>query len=213
MSIFYQVRREYALSDLSENDLTESPFELFETWLQQVMQIDKISDPTAMIVATVDENGQSYQRTVLMKAVDDIGITFYTNKHSRKGKQLAQNKRISAIFPWLAAERQVIFSGQVVELTEAENDEYFASRPFESQIAAIASAQSEVIDSRESLEQKYHALVEQYQGKEVPRPKHWGGYKIIAEQVEFWQGGEFRMHDRFLYQRTNSDWKVCRLQP
>lgn len=213
MSIFYQVRREYALSDLSENDLTESPFELFETWLQQVMQIDKISDPTAMIVATVDENGQSYQRTVLMKAVDDIGITFYTNKHSRKGKQLAQNKRISAIFPWLAAERQVIFSGQVIELTEAENDEYFASRPFESQIAAIASAQSEVIDSRQSLEQKYHALVEQYQGKEVPRPKHWGGYKIIAEQVEFWQGGEFRMHDRFLYQRTNSDWKVCRLQP
>lgn len=213
MSIFYQVRREYALSDLSENDLTESPFELFETWLQQVMQIDKISDPTAMIVATVDENGQSYQRTVLMKAVDDTGITFYTNKHSRKGKQLAQNKRISAIFPWLAAERQVIFSGQVVELTEAENDEYFASRPFESQIAAIASAQSEVIDSRQSLEQKYHALVEQYQGKEVPRPKHWGGYKIIAEQVEFWQGGEFRMHDRFLYQRTNSDWKVCRLQP
>ena len=213
MSIFYQVRREYALSDLSENDLTESPFELFETWLQQVMQIDKISDPTAMIVATVDENGQSYQRTVLMKAVDDAGITFYTNKHSRKGKQLAQNKRISAIFPWLAAERQVIFSGEVVELSEAENDEYFASRPFESQIAAIASAQSEVIDSRESLEQKYHALVKQYQGQEVPRPKHWGGYKIIAEQVEFWQGGEFRMHDRFLYQRTNSDWKVCRLQP
>ncbi|WP_016957977.1 pyridoxamine 5'-phosphate oxidase [Catenovulum sp. SX2] len=213
MSIFYQVRREYALSDLSENDLTESPFELFETWLQQVMQIDKISDPTAMIVATVDEQGQSYQRTVLMKAVDDTGITFYTNKQSRKGKQLAQNNRISAIFPWLAAERQVVFSGEVVELTDAKNDEYFASRPFESKIAAIASAQSEIIDSRESLEQKYHALVEQYQGKEVPRPKHWGGYKIIAEQVEFWQGGEFRMHDRFLYQRTNSDWKVCRLQP
>lgn len=213
MSIFYEVRREYALSDLSEADLTKSPFELFETWLQQVMQIDKISDPTAMIVATVDGAGQSYQRTVLMKAVDDTGITFYTNKNSRKGKQLAQNNRISAIFPWLAAERQVVFSGEVVELTDAKNDEYFASRPFESKIAAIASAQSEIIDSRESLEQKYHALVEQYQGKEVPRPKHWGGYKIIAEQIEFWQGGEFRMHDRFLYQRTNSDWKVCRLQP
>ncbi|EWH08515.1 pyridoxamine 5'-phosphate oxidase [Catenovulum agarivorans DS-2] len=213
MSIFYQVRREYALSDLSENDLTESPFELFETWLQQVMQIDKISDPTAMIVATVDEHGQSYQRTVLMKALDDTGVTFYTNKNSRKGQHLAKNKRISAIFPWLAAERQVVFSGEVIELSEAENDEYFASRPFESQIAAVASAQSEVIDSRESLEQKYHALVEQYQGQAVPRPQHWGGYKIVAEQVEFWQGGEFRMHDRFLYQRTKSNWKVCRLQP
>ncbi|MER2491441.1 pyridoxamine 5'-phosphate oxidase [Catenovulum sediminis] len=213
MSIFYEVRREYELSDLTEADLTQSPFELFESWLKQAMEIKQISDPTAMIVATVDEEGQAFQRTVLMKAVDDESLTFYTNQNSRKGQHLQQNPKVSAIFPWLAAERQVLFSGVVEKLSEHENDAYFASRPFTSQIAALASHQSEVIKDRQTLEKHYHKLLEKYQGKDVPRPLNWGGYKIKAHEVEFWQGGEFRLHDRFRYFKKQNNWQVERLQP
>ncbi|KMT66656.1 pyridoxamine 5'-phosphate oxidase [Catenovulum maritimum] len=225
MSIFYQVRREYDLTGLSESDLTASPYELFETWLNQVMQIEAIKDPTAMVVATVDSTGMPFQRTVLMKSVDETGFVFYTNKLSRKGQQLAKNPKISAIFPWLAAERQVCITGEVELLSASENEAYFSSRPFESKIAALASKQSQPIENRDILENKYQALLSEYQGKEVACPENWGGYKIIPSSIEFWQGGEYRLHDRFIYtlqqdenssiekSELDSNWQVARLQP
>lgn len=213
MSIFYQVRREYDLSHLTEEQLTQTPFELFEQWLEQVMKIEAIKDPTAMILATVDETGLPSQRTVLMKSVDQNGIVFYTNKQSKKGRDLAGNPKVSAIFPWLVAERQVIFSGQVEPLSETENDAYFSSRPLTSQVAAAVSAQSQPIESRDQLEQLYHQLLAKYQGGNVPRPAHWGGFRIKINQVEFWQGGEHRLHDRFSYTIKNGHWTVQRLQP
>ncbi len=213
MSIFYQVRREYDLSHLTEAELTENPFDLFESWLEQVMAIEAIKDPTAMVLATVSSQGAPSQRTVLMKSVDSSGIVFYTNKLSQKGHDLTQNINVSALFPWLVAERQVIFSGQVEPLSEQENDEYFASRPLSSQVAALVSAQSEVIDSRQTLENKYHSELAAHQNQPVKRPAHWGGYKIRVNRVEFWQGGEHRLHDRFCYTKDNGEWVVSRLQP
>lgn len=213
MSIFYQIRREYDLSGLAESDLTDSPFELFEKWLEQTMQIKQISDPTAMIIATCNLQGQISQRTVLMKAIEQEGLLFYTNKNSQKGRDLAANPQISAIFPWLAAERQVIFQGRVSALSEQQNDEYFYSRPHTSQVAAVVSHQSETISSRDELEARYHELLERSEEGKIERPKHWGGFRIECHQVEFWQGGEYRLHDRFLYQKHQKQWQVKRLQP
>ncbi|WP_017444687.1 pyridoxamine 5'-phosphate oxidase [Gayadomonas joobiniege] len=213
MSIFYQIRREYELSGLSEQDLTESPFQLFDRWLQQTMQIKEISDPTAMIIATVNEQGQPSQRTVLMKAATDSALVFYTNKNSQKGQDLTTNPNISAIFPWLAAERQVIFQGKVEPLSEQENDAYFYSRPFSSQVAAVISQQSQTISSRDELEQKYHHALAEHPTEKIQRPSHWGGYRINCHSVEFWQGGEYRLHDRFIYRKKGQQWQVSRLQP
>ncbi|MCU4674967.1 pyridoxamine 5'-phosphate oxidase [Catenovulum sp. 2E275] len=213
MSIFYQVRREYDLSHLTEAELTDNPFELFEIWLEQVMKIDAIKDPTAMILATVNEQGIPSQRTVLMKSVDSSGLVFYTNKNSRKGQDLAANQQVSVLFPWLVAERQVIFSGQVEALAESENDEYFSSRPLTSQVAALVSEQSKPIASRDLLEQKYHQSLAEHQAQPVQRPPHWGGFKIKVQRVEFWQGGEHRLHDRFCYQKDKDKWIIERLQP
>lgn len=211
MSIFYELRREYNLTHLTESDLTDSPYELFDLWLSQIMEIKAITDPTAMVIATVDEHQMPYQRSVLMKSLDENGVVFYTNKKSRKGQHLSQNPKVSALFPWLAAERQVIFNGQVEPLSESENDTYFYSRPYESQVAACVSAQSHVIENRHILEQRYHKMITEQ--ADIKRPLHWGGFRIKVNSVEFWQGGEHRLHDRFLYQKTKVGWQTSRLQP
>lgn len=206
------LRREYTRGGLRRNDLTANPIELFEKWLKQACDA-RLADPTAMCVATVDENGQPYQRIVLLKHVDDKGLVFYTNLGSRKAQQLANNPHISLLFPWHMLDRQVIFLGKAERLSTFEVMKYFASRPKDSQIGAWVSQQSSRISARGVLESKFLELKQKFQQGEVPLPSFWGGFRVNFDSVEFWQGGAHRLHDRFLYQRDGNDWKIDRLAP
>lgn len=209
----HDVRRDYERATLSRNDIAPSPFEQFASWLSAAHQSGALSDPTAMTIATVNAAGSPRQRTVLLKQNDSRGLVFFTNLTSMKAQDLAQNPAISAHFSWLALEQQVSVEGRVELLPRHEVEKYFHSRPRESQLSAWASQQSQTIDSRASLEATYKNLSEQYQGKEIPVPEHWGGYRIVPHRFEFWQGGKFRLHDRFEYVRTGNDWHIQRLQP
>ncbi|MGB2079115.1 MAG: pyridoxamine 5'-phosphate oxidase [Vibrio sp.] len=213
------IRREYALGGLKRKDLNSDPTAQFNLWLEQAIQA-QIQDPTAMTIATVDESGQPFQRIVLLKNVDERGFVFYTNLGSRKAQHLDHNPKISLHFPWHSLERQVHITGQVEKLTTAENIKYFTSRPKASQLAAIASKQSSRISTRGMLESKFMELKAQFEKGEIPAPKFWGGYRVIPTSFEFWQGGEHRLHDRFLYskadahsQAESSIWTVDRLAP
>ncbi|MGL5430787.1 MAG: pyridoxamine 5'-phosphate oxidase [Vibrio sp.] len=206
------IRREYIHGGLRRKDLQTNPIDQFNHWLQQAIAAN-LSDPTAMTVATVDENGQPFQRIVLLKNVDDAGFVFYTNLASRKAEHIAQNSKVSLHFPWHPLERQVHITGVAEKLTTLENIKYFTSRPKESQIAAIASHQSRRISARGILEGKYLELKQKFANGEIPVPSFWGGYRIKPHSIEFWQGGEHRLHDRFLYSRQDQTWKVDRLAP
>lgn len=206
------LRREYTRGGLRRQDLPEQPLALFETWLRQACEA-QLPDPTAMTVATVDEQGQPYQRIVLLKHYDDNGLVFYTNLGSRKAQQLANNPRISLHFPWHFLERQVMVLGEVEKLTPLEVLKYFHSRPRDSQIAAWVSRQSSRISARGVLEGKFLELKQKFQQGDVPLPSFWGGYRVKFHTMEFWQGGEHRLHDRFLYQRDDNGWKIDRLAP
>ncbi|CDL80802.1 pyridoxamine 5'-phosphate oxidase [Xenorhabdus szentirmaii] len=207
-----ELRREYVRGGLRRKDLTQEPMELFERWLKQACEA-KLSDPTAMCVATVDEHGQPYQRIVLLKHFDTRSLVFYTNLGSRKAKHLAQNNQISLHFPWYQLERQVSFLGKAERLSSTEVIKYFHSRPRDSQIAAWASQQSSRISARGILEGKFLELKQKFQNGEVPLPSFWGGFKVEINSVEFWQGGANRLHDRFLYQREGGEWRIDRLAP
>ncbi|MGL4225593.1 MAG: pyridoxamine 5'-phosphate oxidase [Vibrio sp.] len=206
------IRREYIHGGLRRKDLQTNPIDQFNHWLQQAIAAN-LSDPTAMTVATVDENGQPFQRIVLLKNVDDAGFVFHTNLASRKAEHIAQNSKVSLHFPWHPLERQVHITGVAEKLTTLENIKYFTSRPKESQIAAIASHQSRRISARGILEGKYLELKQKFANGEIPVPSFWGGYRIKPHSIEFWQGGEHRLHDRFLYSRQDQTWQVDRLAP
>ncbi|MBD1571991.1 pyridoxamine 5'-phosphate oxidase [Vibrio sp. S17_S38] len=209
------MRREYALSALKRKDLAINPVDQFNLWLQQAIEFD-LKDPTAMTVATVDEHGQPFQRIVLLKNVDDQGFVFYTNLGSRKAQHLQHNNKISLHFPWYAMERQVHITGTVEKLSAMENMKYFTSRPKESQLAAWASKQSNRISARGVLEGKYLELKEKFADGKIPVPSFWGGYRIKVDSMEFWQGGERRLHDRFIYMKSEQDqkeWDISRLAP
>ncbi|ACS85490.1 pyridoxamine 5'-phosphate oxidase [Musicola paradisiaca] len=206
------LRREYTRGGLRRRDLTDNPLDLFERWLKQACEA-QLADPTAMCVATVDEQGQPYQRIVLLKHYDEKGMVFYTNLGSRKAQQLANNPRISLLFPWHMLERQVIVLGRVEKLPPLEVLKYFHSRPKDSQIGAWVSRQSSRISTRGILESKFLEIKQKFQNGEVPLPSFWGGYRVHIDSVEFWQGGEHRLHDRFLYQRQESGWVIDRLAP
>ncbi|AOM40290.1 pyridoxamine 5'-phosphate oxidase [Xenorhabdus hominickii] len=207
-----ELRREYIRGGLRRKDLTKEPIELFERWFKQACEA-RLSDPTAMCIATVDEHGQPYQRIVLLKHFDARSLVFYTNLGSRKAKHLAQNKRISLHFPWYQLERQVSFLGKAEQLSPIEVVKYFHSRPRDSQIAAWASQQSSRISARGILEGKFLELKQKFQNGEVPLPNFWGGFRVEFDSVEFWQGGSHRLHDRFLYQREGDEWHIDRLAP
>ncbi|MCW7764011.1 pyridoxamine 5'-phosphate oxidase [Photorhabdus luminescens] len=207
-----ELRREYIRGGLRRKDLTKEPIELFERWLKQAYEA-KLSDPTAMCIATVDENGQPYQRIVLLKHFDTNSLIFYTNLGSRKAKHLAQNSKISLHFPWYPLERQVSFLGKAERLSPVEVVKYFHSRPRDSQIAAWASQQSSRISARGVLEGKFLELKQKFLNGEVPLPSFWGGFKVTFDSVEFWQGGANRLHDRFIYQRQGDSWSIDRLAP
>ncbi|MGC0903741.1 pyridoxamine 5'-phosphate oxidase [Pantoea agglomerans] len=206
------LRREYTRGGLRRKDLPDDPIALFEQWLSQACEA-KLPDPTAMTVATVDEQGQPWQRIVLLKHYDAQGMVFYTNLGSRKALQLAHNPHISLHFPWHYLERQVMVLGEVEKLSPLEVLKYFHSRPRDSQIGAWVSKQSSRISARGILEGKFLELKQKFQQGEVPLPSFWGGYRVKFHTMEFWQGGEHRLHDRFIYQRDHDGWKIDRLAP
>ncbi len=206
------IRREYTHGGLRRSDLPANPLDLFERWLKQACDA-KLADPTAMSVATVDEHGQPYQRIVLLKHYDEKGMVFYTNMGSRKAHHLENNPRISLLFPWHMLERQVMVLGRVEKLPALEVLKYFHSRPKDSQIGAWVSKQSSRISARGVLESKFLELKQKFQNGEVPLPSFWGGFRVVIDSVEFWQGGEHRLHDRFFYQRQDEGWQIDRLAP
>jgi pyridoxamine 5'-phosphate oxidase len=208
------LRDSYELASLSEDDLAPTWLEQFEAWLEAALAAG-MPEPNAMVIATADADGAPGARTVLLRGMDDRGFRFNTNYRSRKGRELAANPRATLVFPWLAQQRQVVVDGDVERLDADESDEYFAKRPRASRIAAGASPQSERIESREWLEQRFVELESEYADREdVPRPEHWGGFLVKPRTVEFWQGRRNRLHDRLRYRRTDSGaWLVERLAP
>ncbi|MFK7864598.1 MAG: pyridoxamine 5'-phosphate oxidase [Pseudohongiellaceae bacterium] len=207
------LRREYLMGGLEVGDLASNPFKQFEKWMEQAISL-QLPDPTAMTIATVSEGGQPSQRIVLLKHFDEEGLVFYTNYNSRKAQELNYNPKISAHFPWHAVERQIKVCGVAEKLSATQSMKYFASRPRDSQVAAVASSQSSVLSSRAVLLNQFEALKQKFKAGEIPFPDFWGGYRIIPSEIEFWQGGAHRLHDRFRYLRTeHSAWEISRLAP
>lgn len=205
-------RREYIAGYLDESMLKEDPIQQFEQWLQELMALD-VLDPTAMVLSTVDQSLQVHQRIVLLKSVTPEGFSFFTNQQSAKGQQIALNPAVSLHFPWHIIDRQVEIRGRAERLSDEDNDHYFAMRPRESQLAAWASPQSETIASRDALMALFQKVQQRFPN-EVPRPQHWGGYCVIPHAIEFWQGGEHRLHDRIIYTlMDNQQWLIRRLSP
>ncbi|NKF50543.1 pyridoxamine 5'-phosphate oxidase [Shewanella sp. WXL01] len=212
MSDLSDIRREYTQGGLRREQLPDNPMALFETWLEQARDA-KLIDPTAMSVATVDEDGQPFQRIVLLKQFSDKGFVFFTNLESRKSKQIACNSKVSLLFPWNVLERQVAVTGEAKPLSMLEVSKYFMSRPKDSQIAAWVSKQSSKISARQALVGKFNEMKAKFAEGEVPLPKFWGGYIVEPTSIEFWQGGESRLHDRFLYEKQQGNWQIDRLAP
>ncbi|MGL4473897.1 MAG: pyridoxamine 5'-phosphate oxidase [Shewanella sp.] len=214
MTDLTHVRREYLKAGLRRKDLPNDPMALFELWMTQAAEAN-LSDPTAMVVATVDANGQPWQRIVLLKRFDEQGFIFFTNLGSRKAAQLADNSHISLLFPWHMLERQVAVTGIAEPLSTSDVLSYFVNRPKDSQIAAWVSKQSSPISARGILEAKFLEMKQKFANGEVPLPSFWGGYRVKAASIEFWQGGANRLHDRFLYQRSavTEPWQIERLAP
>jgi len=210
---FSDHRRQYTLGGLRRADLAEDPVAQFVAWQDQAIAAG-LADPTACVLATLQPDQTLRQRMVLMKGVDERGLVFYTNYQSGKAAALADCDQASMLFPWNELDRQVSVSGAVEGVSEAESDAYFASRPRDSQLGAWASAQSQEIENREALMQQLADVSARFGEGEIPRPPHWGGYRLVPITWEFWQGGENRLHDRFRYTRADSEsWRVARLQP
>jgi pyridoxamine 5'-phosphate oxidase len=198
---------------LSESMVADDPLVQFGRWMADVVAVP-LPEPTAMVLATVSGSGRPRARTVLLKAYDSGGFTFYTNRTSRKGSDLAEVPRACLLFPWHAIQRQVIIEGPVSALSAAESEPYFHSRPRGSQLGAWASRQSSVIGSRAELDERYAELARRWpEGTEVPMPDFWGGFRVTPEVVEFWQGRTNRMHDRLRYRREGDKWVIERLAP
>ena len=205
-------RREYDYGKLTRESLSASPFDQFTLWMEQAIEAG-IQDPTAMSVATVSAEGKPWQRMVLLKDFDQRGFVFYTNLGSRKAKEIAANGQVSLHFPWLQLDRQVIVGGRAERLSTVDVMKYFLSRPKGSQLAAWASKQSSRINSRQALEAQFAQIKEKFAEGEIPLPDFWGGFRVVPEEIEFWQGGENRLHDRFCFKREDTQWDIARLSP
>lgn len=205
-------RREYAAAPLDATDLDPDPIRQLERWLDHAVHAE-VPEPTAMAVATCGAGGQPSVRTVLLKGLDAGGLVFYTNYESRKATDLAQTPRAGLLFYWPELHRQVAVDGTVARVSAEESDRYFATRPRGSQLGAWASDQSRVLESRERLEQRFAAAAAEFADRAVPRPSHWGGYRVTPLTFEFWQGRPNRLHDRFRYARRDDGWQIERLAP
>lgn len=206
------IRRSYTKDKLDLDKLNADPIAQFELWLKDAIAAE-LPDPTAMCVASVDSSGQPSQRLVLLKDVNTAGFTFYTNLGSRKASELSENPKVCLHFPWHPLERQVIVYGTAERVSSAQVMKYFLSRPKESQLAAWASEQSRPISTRQALMQKFAEIKHKFEHGEVPLPSFWGGFLVRPHQIEFWQGGEHRLHDRFMYKKSESGWQIERLCP
>jgi pyridoxamine 5'-phosphate oxidase len=210
-------RREYKFATMRRSSMRDDPIDQFRMWLDAALAAD-LPDPTAMCLATVDNSGRPSQRMVLLKDFGDDGFVFFTNLKSRKASEIICNNSVCLHFSWLSLERQVIIRGKAELLSREKVDDYFRGRPRTSQIGAWTSRQSKVITNRAVLEERYARIEKQFAQFEIPTPEFWGGYIVSLERVEFWQGGEQRLHDRFCYtldrmNETNSKWKIERLAP
>lgn len=207
-----ELRKEYATHGLDRSELLDCPLAQFKAWFAQAKTAG-INEPNAMVASTVDAAGAPTSRTVLLKAADETGFSFFTNYHSRKGDHLAKDPRIALVFPWYTLERQIHLSGTVTKTSEEESVAYFARRPYGSQLGALASDQSQTIPDRQYLEARLAELKAQYPEGQVPKPVNWGGYRVVPDQFEFWQGRLNRLHDRFLYLKKGGSWEITRLAP
>ena len=205
------IRQEYMRAGLREADALADPFAQFERWFQDALAA-KLPLANAMTLATVTPQGAPDARIVLLKGVEAGGFVFYTNYESRKGRQLAARAEACLVFFWTELERQVRVDGRVGTVSAAESDAYFASRPLGARLSAHASAQSALVSDRAFLESRVEEIKAQY-GDQPPRPAHWGGYRVLPERIEFWQGRENRLHDRLLYRRAGERWTIERLAP
>ncbi|AGF48536.1 pyridoxamine 5'-phosphate oxidase [Candidatus Kinetoplastibacterium oncopeltii TCC290E] len=206
------IRQEYKKGNLTEKELKSSPFDQFELWFNDVM-IEKIPDPNAMVLSTVNVAGEPSSRIVLLKDFDSHGFVFFTNYNSRKGNDLEYNAKACLLFFWQTLERQVRIEGIVRKIDSKESDLYYESRPLESRIGAWASIQSKIMNDRKDLENNVNFYREKF-GNNPMRPKHWGGYILKPKSLEFWQGRSSRLHDRIIYNKDcENKWKIQRLYP
>lgn len=212
MSSIADLRKEYSRASLSEQDVLADPIAQFSKWFGEAI-LAQIPEANAMSVSTVGANGRPSSRILLIKDVDHRGFTWFTNYQSRKGHELAQNPYAALLFYWIELERQVRIEGRVERISDVENDAYFQSRPLKSRLGAIASSQSRPIAGRDALEEQFVKAEQQY-GDQPLRPAHWGGYRLIPDYIEFWQGRPSRLHDRIAYTlQTDGSWQRQRLQP
>ena len=209
----FNYRKSYTKDKLSINDIGDNPIDFFVKWFEEAENSDQIIEPNAMTISTVDENYFPSSRVVLLKQIKERSLIFFTNYNSNKGKSLDKNKNICASFYWPPLERQVIIKGNTKKISSAESEDYFNSRPFESQAAAIISNQSEDIDSYESLLEKYNSFIEQNKNTKLKRPNNWGGIEIFINQIEFWQGRKNRLHNRVLCNFQKDTWEYKLLSP
>jgi pyridoxamine 5'-phosphate oxidase len=206
------LRLNYTRQSLLESDIHPDPIQQFQTWFDHAIAANLL-EPNAMTLATATLNGTPSARIVLLKGIDQRGFVFYTNYNSQKGQELVANPQAALVFLWGELERQVRIEGTVEKIADEETDAYFQSRPHSSQLGAWASAQSCVIPNREVLEQRLANLTQDYQDKAVPRPLHWGGFRVIPHAIEFWQGRPSRLHDRLRYRLEAGNWIIERLSP
>lgn len=206
------IRREYSSRQLGRKDMPKNPLDMLQRWLNEAVEL-QVYEPTAMIVATATEDAQPSIRTVLLKEVVDERLIFYSNYGSRKGQQIAKNPKVAVSFLWHELERQIHIEGHVERVSSEVSDAYFDERPYKSRIGARVSPQSKPILSRESIMVSFAAESIRWVGRHVPRPDHWGGWAVSIQRIEFWQGRDSRLHDRFLYTREGEDWTMVRLAP
>jgi pyridoxamine 5'-phosphate oxidase len=207
-----QLRRDYKQAELLENSIHADPLQQFKHWFQEALEAEVI-EPNAMCLSTVLDQ-KPHSRVVLLKGLESNGFVFFTNYASHKGQQLLQNPNVALNFLWLELERQVRINGKATPISAQDSDAYFYSRPFESQVGAIVSQQSHVLASREELEQAMSLALQTYSPETIKRPEHWGGYLVVPESIEFWQGRSSRLHDRLHYElQSDQSWKISRLSP
>ena len=206
------LRKDFVKGQLTESMVAADPFLQFSGWLATTLESGNDLG-NAMVLSTVDGDGMPSSRVMLLRDVSYGGLTFFTNYNSRKGKELEANPKASVLFFWPDQERQIRVQGTIEKLPPEESDKYFNSRPFESQVGAWASSQSEIVADRKELDQSYDRMLVSYKDGEVPRPQHWGGYVLVPAYFEFWQGRASRLHDRLCYRKENGKWVIARLMP
>ena len=208
---FESLRVSYEQGELNESDVTHNPLDQFNTWLQEAIK-NQVPEPNAMVLATVNKEGQPGARNVLLKSADDNGFIFFSNKNSDKASDLKQNPHCTLLFSWLSQHRQVIVKGKAEEISRQDSNTYFQTRPYGSRISAWVSEQSQVIKNREELEIKVKEFMDKYP-ENVPMPDYWGGYLVKPESIEFWQGRPSRLHDRIRFTKKGNTWTIERISP